>query len=167
LNRFAWAVTQVGFDSSAFGVGHSLPIVVGRFSVAPVAVIAEPPRLGLGNGEQESWHIFEPNEFGSNFISHADDLSEQIALVRFTISFASDGEGLTGEACDNSANIASKPCSGERAHIGPDGGVAERSVFDAGADDFVRRLVLFDVADDTGADSELGESGDDGAVKLA
>jgi hypothetical protein len=26
---------------------------------------------------------------------------------------------------------------------------------------------LFDIADDTGADSELGESGDDGTVRLA
>jgi hypothetical protein len=64
-------------------------------------------------------------------------------------------------------SIAFKPSSGESDDIGPDGGIVEQAVPDAGADDFLRRFVRFDVAHNAGFDSEAGKSTFDGSVKLS
>jgi hypothetical protein len=63
--------------------------------------------------------------------------------------------------------MASKPCPGESDDIGPDGGVVKQAVADAGAEDGLRGRRLLDVGDGAGAESKLGESGVDCAVKLA
>lgn len=80
---------------------------------------------------------------------------------------AGDAEVLAGEAADNRASKASKPCCGQSSDIRPDGCVGQQAVADAGFEDFDRALVLLAVEDGADGVAEPREGALDANIEHA